>query len=114
MIPTLETVDVPGHSDKKPENLIADKAYDSNKARQDVEDRGIEPIFPARKNNTKATHQDGRRLRRYRNRWTVERTNAWLQNFRRLVVRYERRSDIFRALIHMAFALIILKKLVPS
>ncbi|MBK8201484.1 MAG: transposase [Bdellovibrionales bacterium] len=50
---------------------------------------GVEPIIPARRNNKKATHQDGRKLRRYRRRWIVERTNAWLQNFRPLVVHYE-------------------------
>ncbi len=37
-----------------------------------------------------AAHPDGRALRRYRRRWKVERTLAWLGNFRRLVVHYDR------------------------
>lgn len=94
----------------KPERLIADKAYDSNKARQMLVDRDIEPIIPARRNNRKATHQDGRKLRRYRHRWIIERTNSWLQNFRRLVVRYERSVTNFKALVHMASALICLNR----
>lgn len=110
LLPTIETIKIPGNESKKPEKVIGDKGYDSNKARQTLEDRGIEPIIPARKNNKKATHQDGRKLRRYRNRWIVERTNAWLQNFRRLVVRYERRADIYTALVHMACALIVLRR----
>jgi transposase len=94
----------------KPERLIADRGYDSNRARTLLVTRAIEPIIPRRKNNTVATHQDGRKLRRYRHRWIIERTNAWLQNFRRLVVRYEHHVKHFEALVHMACALITLKK----
>ncbi len=93
-----------------PERLIADKAYDSNPAREQLVERGIDPIIPARRNNRRATHQDGRKLRRYKHRWIVERTNAWLQNFRRLVVRYERSLTNFKALVNMACALICLKR----
>jgi transposase len=52
--------------------------------------RRIQPIIPTRSNNTQATDQDGRCLRRYRRRWIVERTIGWLGNFRRLTVRYDR------------------------
>jgi len=72
--------------------------------------RGIEPIIPARSDNAVATHQDGRKMRRYKRRWIIERSNSWLQAFRRLVVRYERSEKIFAALVHMACALITLKK----
>jgi len=65
----------------KPERLIADRAYDSNPARALLVKREIEPIIPRRKNNRVATHQDGRKLRRYKRRWIIERTNSWLQNF---------------------------------
>ena len=72
--------------------------------------RGIEPIIPRRRNNPRATHQDGRKLRRYKRRWVVERTNSWLQTFRRLVARYERSAAIFTALVHLACALMTLKR----
>jgi transposase len=112
---TLETVRVgriheAGRPRSRPEKLIADRGYDSNPLRADLDARGIQPIIPARSNNTVATHQDGRHLRRYKRRWIVERTNAWIQNFRRLVVRYERSAQIFTALIHLAFSMIVLKK----
>ncbi len=94
----------------QPERLIADKGYDSNAVREQLVERGMEPIIPARKNNRKATHQDGRKLRRYRRRWIIERTNAWLQNFRRIVVRYERKASNFGALVHLACALIIMRR----
>jgi transposase len=85
--------------------LIADRGYDSNRVRALLVERGIEPIMPRRKHNTIATHQDGRKLRRYKRRWIIEWTNTWLQNFPRLVVRYERLATIFMALVHLACAL---------
>ena len=94
----------------KPKRLVGDRAYDSNELRALLVKRGIEPIIPARGNNAVATHQDGRKLRRYKHRWIIERTNSWLQNFRRLTVRYERSVKVFTALVHMACALITLKK----
>jgi transposase len=94
----------------KPERLIADRGYDSNPARALLASREIEPIVPRRKNNRVATHQDGRKLRRYRRRWIIERTNSWLQNFRRLVARYERKVKNFEALVHLACALVTLKR----
>jgi transposase len=72
--------------------------------------RNIEPIIPRRRNHTVATHQDGRQRRRYRRRWSTEWTNAWWQNFRRLVVCYERAVKNFEALVPMPCALITLKK----
>jgi transposase len=94
----------------KPKRLIGDRGYDSNTVRALLVKRGIEPIIPARCNNTIATHQDGRKMRRYKRRWIIERSNSWLQTFRRMVVRYERSEKIFAALVHMACALITLKK----
>ncbi len=107
--PTLENLDQVG-LDGQPERLIADRGYDSNAVREWLEERGIEPIIPARRNNRKATHQDGRKLRRYKHRWIIERTNAWLQNFRRLAVRYERSVVVFTAMVHLACALICLNR----
>ena len=93
-----------------PQRLIADRGYDSNAARAMLSSRGIDPIIPKRKNNRRATHQDGRKLRRYGRRWIVERTNAWLQNFRRVYVRWERSAEVYTALVHTAFAMICLRK----
>lgn len=90
--------------------MIADRAYDSNAARAWLVRRGIEPIIPARSNNRQATHQDGRRLRRYRRRWIVERTIGWLGNFRRLTVRYDRLMDTYGGFFHLTCALITLRK----
>ena len=52
------------------------------------------------------------RLGRYR--WVVERTQAWLLGVRRLGVRYERRADLLRGLLHLARALLCLRFLDPG
>src|SRR6266853_1335141 len=58
------------------------------------------------------SERDGRALRRYRRRWIVERTNAWLGNFRRLVVRYDRSLTIYGAFFHIACFMIVLRRVV--
>jgi transposase len=112
---TLAPVHVPrahcaGRPRQRPDRLIADRGYDSNAVRAALAPRGIPPIIPARSNTHRATHQDGRCLRRSRRRWIVERSNAWRYHFRRLVVRYERSAEIYTALGHVAGALITLKR----
>ena len=94
----------------KPERLILDRAYDSNPLREELAACGITPIVPARSKHHRATHQDGRKLRRYKKRWKIERTNAWLQNYRRVVIRYERLTANYLAFVHLACALIILRR----
>ncbi|MGH8066081.1 MAG: IS5 family transposase [Candidatus Entotheonellia bacterium] len=108
---TLDTVAVgrpgtPGRPRKRPERLLADRGYDSNPLRARLARRGIEPMIPARSHHTRATPQDGRTLRRYRRRWIVERTFAWLGHFRRLVVRYERLTTTAAGFFHIACALL--------
>src|SRR3989442_8420429 len=54
----------------KPENLIGDRAYDSDKLDDELREDGIEMIAPHRSNRKKRKTQDGRRLRRYERRWS--------------------------------------------
>ena len=93
------------------ERLIYDKAADSDALRIDLADRGIELICPHRKGRKRPALQDGRSLRRYRRRWIVERSIAWLGNYRRLLVRHEYYSSMFLAFVHLACAFIALSRL---
>jgi transposase len=77
-----------------PKNLIGDNAYDSDRLDTELRRYRIELIAPHRSNRRNKT-RDLRRMRRYRRRWKIERLFAWLQNFRRLVVRYERYAENF-------------------
>lgn len=83
---------------RKPKKLIGDLAYDSDPLDKDLSKKmGIELIAPHKSNRVRAKTQDGRVLRRYRNRWRIERLFAWLQNFRRVVIRWERYAQNAKA-----------------
>ena len=73
----------------KPENLIGDRAYDSDPLDEELRNDGIEMIAPHRSNRSKPPTQDRRRLSRYKRRWLVERFFAWIQWQRRILVRWE-------------------------
>lgn len=72
---------------ERSERLIGDRAYDSDQLDAALQEKGIEMIVPHRRNRRKPKTQDGRKLRRYKRRWKIERLYTWLGNFRRLVVR---------------------------
>jgi len=99
-----------GRPRRNPRRLIYDRAADCDPLRERLSRRGIELICPHRGNRVKPPTQDGRRLRRYRRRWKVERTLAWLGNFRRLVVRYERNLEMYEAFFNLACVIIVLRR----
>ena len=92
------------------ERLIGDNAYDSDRLDHDLAETGVEMIAPHRRNR-KIRTQDGRALRRYCRRWKIERLFAWLQNYRRLTIRWEYRLDNFLGMLHLACALILMRYL---
>jgi len=111
----VEKVRIPrqgrGRPRKKVKRLIYDKAADSDPLRKRLKRRGTDLIAPHRDNRVKRPMQDGRKLRRYCRRWKIERTFAWIQNFRRLVVRYDRKIEMFDAFLQLGCTIIALNKL---
>jgi transposase len=70
----------------------------------------VEVIAPHRKNRRPENKtQDGRKLRRYKRRWLVERFFAWLGNCRRLLVRHERRARNYEGFAHLATLIILVR-----
>jgi transposase len=112
---TLGTIAVPrggpGRPRTRPERLIGDKAYDSDPLRTRLKGRGIELIAPHKENRKKLPTQDGRKLRRYKRRWKVERTFAWIGQFKRLLVRWEYKIQMYRAFFLIACIIITLRRL---
>ena len=97
--------------DQAPKVLIGDKAYDSDGLDERLlEEHGVTLIAPHKVNCIKKRTQNGRALRRYKRRWKVERLFAWLQNFRRLVVRYERHLVNFSAMVQLGCIIILLRQ----
>jgi len=112
---TLEKIRVPrpgrGRPRKRFPRLIYDRAADSDPLRQRLKRLGIDLICPHRRNRKKPKTQDGRKLRRYRRRWKIERTNAWLQDFRRVLTRFDRNITMYSAFVHLACIMIAVRRL---
>ena len=87
----------------RPRKLYGDRAYHSREGRRELRRRGIQAkiAWP------KSEHGSGVGKQR----WVVERTIAWLHQYRRLRVRYERRDDIHEAFLAIGCSLICLKLL---
>ena len=92
-----------GRPRRRPGKLHADKAYDHRRCRRECRARGIKPRIARR--GIESSQKLGR------HRWVVERTLAWLARFRRLAVRYERRSDIHLAFTTLGCALVCLNQI---
>lgn len=103
----VDSVRVPrcrGRPKRRPFTLAADKGYDGAAFRRQLRQRGIRPSIPRRE-------WPGRRRKPGRppkvhpasaTRWIVERTHAWMDNWRRLVVRWERHVHAYRAFLVIA------------
>jgi len=83
---------------KRPNCVQGDRAYDSQPHRDKLRNLGIDSLLAKRRT------ENGSGLGVFR--WVVERTLAWLHQFRRLRVRYERRDDIHEAFLKIGCILI--------
>jgi transposase len=92
-----------GRPRRKPRQLYADRGYDFDKYRRLLWRRGIKPAIARRG----VAHGSG--LGKVR--WVVERAFAWLRQFKRLRIRYERRADLHQGLLELACSLICLRRL---
>jgi transposase len=92
-----------GRPRRRPRKLFGDRAYHSREGRRALRRRGIQ----AKIARPGSPHGSGLG----RERWVVERTIAWLHQYRRLRVRYERRADIHEAFLSIGCSLICLKLL---
>ena len=95
-----------GRPRRRPDCVCADRGYDSDSRRRELRRRGITPELARRK----TTHGSG--LGRYR--WVVERTFAWLHQFKRLLVRYDRRHEIHEAFLALGCCIVCFRRLQNS
>ena len=96
---------------EKPALLLGDKTYDSDPLDEELRAKGIRLISPRKHNRVKPKTQDGRELRRYCRRWTIERLFAWLQYFRHLVIRYDYHLRVFEAFVMLGMMVVLLRRL---
>ncbi len=91
--------------------VVADRGYDSDPLREQLAEDGFVLVAPHRKGRKRPPTSDGRRLRRYRRRYIIERTFAWLHSYRRVVTRFERHVHLFDGFVCLACAFIALGRL---
>ncbi len=110
LIPLLERIPPVrgkvGRPRRRPERVTADRGYDHDKYRRQLRERGITPEIARRQTE----HGSGLGQAR----WVVERTFAWLHNFKRLLVRYDRRAEIHEAFLALACCLVCFRRLERS
>jgi transposase len=87
-----------GRPRRRPERVQGDRGYDSEPHRAWLRTLGIKPVLAKRY----TPHGSGLGVFR----WVVERTLAWLHQFRRLRCRYERKPELHEAFMTLANALI--------
>lgn len=103
---TLDAIVVerPEPSEEEPQGLCLDAGYDYQAVRDDVAARGYTAhIRPRRDDRANAGSPDPAKKPR---RWVVERLHSWLNRSRRLLVRWEKRTDTYEAFLHLACALL--------
>ena len=70
----------------------------------------IDLICPHRKSRVKPPTQDGRKLPRFKRRWIVERSIAWLHNYRRIVTRWEYHDYLYESFVILGCLFTLLKR----
>ena len=93
----------PGRPRRRPEALLGDKGYDSNPNRDELRRRRILPVI-SRKGSPNIKGMG-------KLRYVVEQTFALLHQFKRLAVRWERRTELHDAFVSLACSLICWRRL---
>ena len=88
------------------QHVCLDKAYDSKDVRKFLKRRHYKSHVKSRGKEAKQKKKNPRFKAR---RWVVERTHSWINRFRRLLIRWEKKSQNYLAMLQLSFAYNILK-----
>ena len=102
---TIESIVVerPEATAEEPQGMCLDKGYDYDEVRGTLAEFGFTAHIKARGKEAKELKQEaGKRARR----WVVERSHSWMNRFRRILVRWDKKPENYLALLHFACALI--------
>ena len=102
---TLESIPVkrPKPTRKKPQGLCLDKGYDYDEVRDLAKEFGYTAHIRTRGEEAQALkRQAGFKARR----WVVERTHSWMNRFRRILTRWEKKAENYLGLLHLVCAVI--------
>jgi transposase len=89
-----------------PDKLLADRGYDAHAIRNDLRERGIEPVIPSKSNRTEPIEYD---REAYKRRNLIERCVNALKQFRRIATRYEKTARAFLSMLCIGAARLWIK-----
>jgi putative transposase len=107
---TLDSIPVerPEPTAEEKQNLCLDKGYAYDEVRQIAEEFGFTAHIPAKGQEAQQVKREaGKKARR----WVVERTHSWMNRFRGILIRWCKKAENYIALLHMAFAFIIYRRM---
>jgi len=108
---TLESVVLERPKSRVKPNLCLDKGYDYDEVRDLAREFGYTAHIRARGEEAQAIkHEAGFKARR----WVVERTHSWMNRFRRILVRWEKKPENYLALLHFVCGWITYRKLISG
>jgi len=102
---TIESmvVERPEPTPEEPQGMCLDKGYDYQAVREILEEFGFTAHIRSRSEEAQEIKQEaGKRARR----WVVERTHSWMNRFRRILIRWDKKPQNYIAFLHFACALI--------
>ena len=102
---TIESMVVrrPEPTEEQPQGMCLDKGYDYEEVRETLREFGFTAHVRSRGEEAKSIGEEaGKRARR----WVVERTHSWMNRFRRILVRWDKKPEHYLAFLHFACALI--------
>jgi len=103
--PTIESIviDRPEPTEEHPQGMCLDKGYDYDEVRDILHEFGFTAHIRPRGEEAKAIKQEaGFKARR----WMVERSHSWMNRFRRLLVRWDKKPQNYLAFLHFSCGLI--------
>lgn len=105
---TIESIVIarPKVTSNAPQGLCLDKGYDYSEVRQLADEFRFTAHIRCRGEEARAIKRAAQFKAR---RWVVERSHSWMNRFRRILVRWEKRADTYVAMLHLACALITWK-----
>ena len=107
---TLESIPIerPEPQSDKPQGMCLDKGYDFDEVRAILQEFGFTAHIRSRGEEAQALK---RRARAKVRRWVVERTHSWMNRFRGILIRWSKKAENYIAMLHMAFAFIIYRRM---
>lgn len=99
-------IDWPDPTAETPQHMCLDAAYDAGWIRQQLLDWQLVPHIVSRGDERKAKRKNPAKKAR---RWVVERLHSWLNRYRRILIRWEKKLENFQSMLHFAFALILFR-----